>query len=166
MEFDSTINELAMILVSVGKKEYSEDGKYDNSYVYDYSDDPFLDMSNSIQESSTNIGQGPAKTVLPIAVSGSMSNVIPMAKDSVSTCPVVNSSEDGITEKTTYPSNSSGMSLTSFTKMVCKLRRKTRIAIVKQRRMEGKIHIANSSPRYKLMQRSALKRERFNGRFN
>lgn len=165
MEDDCTVNELAMILLSVGKKEYLEDAKYDYQYVVDSSDEHFLDMSASMHESDSNFGQEVASVASPILCSASNPSLIPIVQGSVAPYPTVGSNRALFTEKAESPSSSSGITLADFTRLVCKQRRMRRMAIVKQRRMNGKIHIANSSPRYKLMQRSALKRERKNGRF-
>ena len=165
MEDDCTVNELAMILLSVRKKEYTEDAKYDYQYVVDSSDEHFLDMSASMQESDSNFEQEVASAASPIIGSVNNPSVIPIMQGSVAPYPVVGSNRTLFPEKMASPPSPSGITLADFTRLVCKQRRMRRMAIVKQRRVDGKIHIANSSPRYKLMQRSALKRERKNGRF-
>ena len=165
MDDDNTINELALILVRVGRRNYSDDAKFEAQYENDSSDD--LLMGSTLPSREMHPEHDPVDGRSEdrwASVDGG--NVLPREAPIVyERRRSIEVREASFRENDPSSSYGAGNQLSGFSKYICKLRRKKRFEIVKRRRKEGKISSANCQPRYKRMQEHAISRERLNGRF-
>lgn len=165
MDDDNTINELALILVRVGRRNYSDDAKFETQYENDSSDDLFMESTLPSREMNPEHDQVDSRGEDRWASvdSGSvLPREAPLVYENRRSMEVRDAS---FRENDPSSSDGAGNQLSGFSKYICKLRRKKRFEIVKRRRKEGKISSANCHPRYKRMQEHAISRERLNGRF-
>ena len=165
MDSDNTINELALILVRVGRRNYSDDAKFDTQYENDSSDDLF--MESTMRSREMNPGQYPVDGQsedrwASLDGGNAASREVQCVYENRRGIEVRDSL---FRERDPSSLEGAGYQLSDFSKYICKLRRKKRWEIVKQRRKEGKISSANCRPRYKRMQEHAISRERRHGRF-